>query len=33
MSALELMPLVMMIGYEAYENLAMTKRTSWVHHY
>ena len=31
-SALELMPLVM-IGFEAYENLAMTRRTSWIHHY
>ena len=31
-SALELMPLVM-IGYEAYENLSMTRRTSWIHHY
>ena len=26
------MPLVM-IGYEAYENLSMTRRTSWIHHY
>ena len=32
MSALELMPLIM-IGYEAYENLAMTRRTSWIQHY
>ena len=32
MSALELMPLVL-IGYEAYDNLSMTKRTSWIHHY
>ncbi len=32
MSALELMPLVM-VGYEAYENLSMTNRTSWIHHY
>ena len=32
MSALELMPLVM-VGYEAYENLSMTSRTSWVDHY
>ena len=32
MSALGLMPLVM-IGYEAYENLSMTRRTSWIHHY
>ena len=31
-SALELMPLVM-IGFEAYENLSMTRRTSWIHHY
>ena len=31
-SALELMPLVM-IGFEAYENLALTRRTSWIHHY
>ena len=31
-SALELMPLVM-IGFEAHENLAMTRRTSWIHHY
>ena len=31
-SALELMPLAM-IGFEAYENLAMTRRTSWIHHY
>ncbi len=32
MSALELMPLVL-VGYEAYENLSMTRRTSWIHHY
>lgn len=32
MSALELMPLVL-FGYEAYENLSMTSRTSWIHHY
>lgn len=32
MSALELMPLVM-VGYEAYENLSMTRRTSWIHNY
>ncbi len=32
MSALELMPLVM-VRYEAYENLSMTRRTSWIHHY
>ncbi len=32
MSALELMPLVM-IGYEAYENLSATRRTTWIHHY
>ena len=32
MSALELMPLVM-VGYEAYDNLSMTRRTSWIHHY
>ena len=32
MSALELMPLVM-VGYEAYENLSMTRRTSWIRHY
>ena len=32
MSALELMPLVM-IGYEAYDNLSMTRRTSWIQHY
>ena len=32
MSALELMPLVM-VGYEAYENLSMTRRTSWIQHY
>jgi nitric oxide reductase subunit B len=32
MSALELMPLVM-VGYEAYENLSMTRRTSWIEHY
>ena len=32
MSALELMPLVM-VGYEAYENLSMTRRNSWVQHY
>ena len=31
-SALELMPLVM-IGFEAYENLSLTRRTSWIHHY
>ena len=31
-SALELMPLVM-VGFEAYENLSMTRRTSWIHHY
>ena len=31
-SALELMPLVM-IGFEAHENLSMTQRTSWIHHY
>ena len=31
-SALELMPLVM-VGYEAHENLSMTRRTSWIHHY
>ncbi len=31
-SALELMPLVM-IGFEAYENLSMARRTSWIHHY
>ena len=31
-SALELMPLVM-IGFEAHENLSMTRRTSWIHHY
>ena len=31
-SALELMPLVM-VGFEAYENLAMTRRTSWINHY
>ena len=31
-SALELMPLVM-VGFEAYENLSMTQRTSWIHHY
>ena len=32
MSALELMPLVM-VGFEAYDNLSMTRRTSWIHHY
>ena len=32
MSALELMPLVM-VGYEAHENLSMTRRTSWIQHY
>ena len=32
MSALELMPLVM-IGYEAYDNLSMTRRASWIQHY
>ncbi len=32
MSALGLMPLVM-IGYEAYETLAATRRTAWIHHY
>ena len=32
MSALELMPLVM-IGYETYENLSLTRRTSWIQHY
>ena len=32
MSALELMPLVM-VGYEAYENLSLTSRTTWIHHY
>ena len=31
-SALELMPLVM-IGFEAHENLSMTRRTSWIHNY
>ncbi len=31
-SALELMPLVM-IGFEAYENLSLTRRTSWIQHY
>ena len=31
-SALELMPLVM-VGFEAYENLSMINRTSWIHHY
>ena len=31
-SALELMPLVM-VGFEAYENLSMTRRTFWIHHY
>ncbi len=32
MSALELMPLVM-VGFEAYENLSMTRRTTWIQHY
>ena len=32
MSALELMPLVM-VGFEAYDNLSMTRRTSWIQHY
>ena len=31
-SALELMPLVM-VGFEACENLSMTRRTSWIHNY
>ena len=31
-SALELMPLVL-VGFEAHENLSMTRRTSWIHHY
>jgi nitric oxide reductase subunit B len=32
MSALELVPLVL-VGFEAYDNLNMTRRTSWIHHY
>ena len=31
-SALELMPLVM-VGFEAYENLSLTRSNSWIHNY